>query len=129
MESPVEVLAVVSWPRSLPQEWFSQEAPPAYAPVDNTIRTQNSAGPNKLRRKFTAQVENITLTRELSESEIAILEDFVKVKLGEVNRFMWVNFTTGRPAEYRFVAGWSSVKRTFFGGDVWTVALTLEMMP
>lgn len=116
------------WPEELPQEAFT-ESGPTYNSTDNTIRSSVTTGPAKLRRRFTAVPADVTATMEMCETEVAILEDFVKNTLGEVNPFNWIKFHTGEPARYRFKAGWSSVKLTWYAGDVWTVSLDMEMLP
>ena len=116
------------WPEDLPQDWYNDSGP-QYAPVDNTIRSQVTAGPAKLRRRFTAQTEDVTLSNELTEVQLGRLKCFVKDALGEVGRFAWKDFRTNQYAEYRFKAGWSSVKTQHLGGDFWTVNLDLELMP
>jgi hypothetical protein len=82
-----------------------------------------------MRRRFTAQSADVTVQLELSEAEIAILEDFVKNTLGEIGKFNWTNVYNGQPAIYRFKDGWASVKLKWFGDDVWTVSMDLEQMP
>jgi hypothetical protein len=72
---------------------------------------------------------DVTVGLEMSETEIAVLENFVKNQLGETAQFNWITFHTGAPCRYRFKAGWSSVKLKYFGGDLWTVSLELELMP
>lgn len=120
---------MVSWPSDLPQDWFLQDNGPDYKPVDNTIRTSVTAGPAKLRRRFTAAPENLVLTGHLDETELQLLKDFVQLTLQEVLPFGWQDFRTANPATYRFAAGWSSVQTKHYGGCVWTVTMNLEMLP
>ena len=121
-------LDLYDWPEELPQEVYTDSGPD-YAAQDNTIRTANTTGPAKLRKRFSAITADVTVGLEMSESEIAVLEDFVKNKLGETAQFNWIKFHTGEACRYRFKAGWSSVKLKYFGGDVWTVSMDLELMP
>lgn len=118
-----------SWPADLPQDWYLADNGPDYKPVDNTIRSSVTAGPAKLRRRFTAAPENLVLIGQLSEDECNVLEDFVKFTLEETLPFGWKHFRRNCPAKYRFVAGWSSVETKHFGGDIWTVTMQLEMLP
>jgi hypothetical protein len=119
---------VDSWPADLPQDWYLADNGPDYKPVDNTIRTSVMAGPAKARRKFTSNVENLTLTGTLDRCEYKLLKDFVQLTLKEVLPFGWKHFITDGPATYRFPAGWSSVEAKHLGGDIWTVSLQLEML-
>lgn len=116
------------WPEELPQDAYT-DAGPTLAPDSNVIRTSMTTGPAKVRRRFTATTSQITVTLEMSEAETAILEDFVVNKLNEVDQFNWKKFNTGEPAVYRFPNGWSSVKQQWYGEDVWTVTMDLELMP
>ena len=117
-----------SWPVDLPQDWYMPDNGPDYKPVDNTIRTTVTAGPAKLRRRFTATVENLTLTGTLDHQQVKLLKDFVQVTLQEVNKFGWKDMRTHDSAIYRFPAGWSSVETQWFAGDIWTVTMQLEML-
>lgn len=119
---------MADWPTTLPQQIFTEDGP-TYGAQSNVIRTDMTTGPAKMRRRFTAQVADVSVQLELSEAEIAILEEFVKETLGETGQFNWVNVYNGQPATYRFKEGWSSVKLKYFGGDVWTVTMDLEQMP
>lgn len=121
-------LDLYDWPEGLPQEVFGDNGP-TYAPQDNLIRTSVTTGPIKRRRRFTAVPSDVTATVEMSEIQIAILEDFVLNKLNEVDQFNWVKFHTGEPAVYQFKDGWASVTLTWYAGDVWTVTMALELMP
>ena len=122
-------MSLPSWPEALPKEWYTEEGP-KYAPADNTIRTSMDGGPPKLRRRFTAQVEDVTLNNVLDQDEFNALEDFVKDTLGEVSRFTWTHFRRNdQDATYRFKAGWSSVQAQFLAGDLWSVSITLELQP
>lgn len=113
----------------MPQEWYSVDAGPDYKPADNTIRSSVAAGPAKVRRRFTAVPEPMTLTGQLSERELAVLETFIKTTLQEALPFGWVNFRNGRPASYRFMAGWSSVNCKHYAADIWSITMQLEMLP
>ncbi len=121
-------MANFSWPEELPKTPFS-DGVPDYKPTDNTIRTSTGAGPHKLRRRFTAVPEDVTLQLILTEDQMQVLFDFAKSSLGEVGPFDWVDFRTGNPATYRFKAGYSSIKQKWFAGDMWTIDIDLELLP
>lgn len=119
---------MANWPSNLPQQAYTDSGP-SYAGQSNVIRTDMNTGPAKMRRRFTAISADVTVQLEMSEAEIAILENFVKNTLGEVGQFNWVNVYNGSAAVYRFKEGWSSVKLKWFGNDIWTVSMDLEQMP
>lgn len=119
---------MADWPSTLPQQVYTDSGP-SYSGQSNVIRTDMTTGPAKMRRRFTAISADVTVQLELSEAEIAILENFVKGTLGEVSTFNWTNPYNGNPAVYRFKEGWSSVKLKWFGNDLWTVSMDLELMP
>jgi hypothetical protein len=116
------------WPAELPQDIYTPSGP-TLAPDANVVRTNMTTGPAKARRRFTATTSQIAITLEMSEAQTAILEDFVINKLHEVDQFNWKKFNTGEPAVYRFPNGWSSVKQQWYGEDIWTVTMALELMP
>lgn len=120
---------MADWPSTLTQEVFADENPPTYNAQSNVVRTDMTTGPAKMRRRFTAVPADVTAQVMMTEAEIAILENFVKVTLGEVSQFNWINFHTRQPASYRFKNGWNSVKLTWVGDDIWSVAMELEQMP
>ena len=116
------------WPVDLPQEPY-QDGPPSYTPQDNTIRTSTGSGPNKMRRRFTAVTEDVSIKMVITEQELATLFDFCKLTVAEVLPFTWVDFRTGLPATYRFKAGYSSIKQEWWAADYWTISIDLELLP
>lgn len=125
---------IPSWPNNLPRQPYG-DTPPEYKPQDTTLRTQNDAGPAKLRRKFTGRVQDVTIgPLQITSTQLDTLEDFCCNTLGEVKPFAWINFRTGLDAAYRFKAGWSSVTQKFVGTDAlgnewYEVTADLEMLP
>lgn len=80
---------MADWPSSLPKPLASQIA---YATSENVIRTQMDAGFAKLRRRFTANPEEVSFTLLLSEAQAQTLSDFAIVTLSDVLPFDWVDF-------------------------------------
>jgi hypothetical protein len=90
------------------------------------IRSAVDTGPAKQRRRFTAVPKPVTFTLQMSEAEIAILETFRITTLQEVNVFDWIDFKTGAPATYRFMA---PPTFTWDADVIWQVTFNLEQMP
>ena len=123
MDNPV-------WPDTLPQEpYWADNGTPEYVPNDNTIRTTVTAGPAKVRRRFTAVPEECKLQMWMTTDQLATLKDFVQNVLEEVLPFTWVDFRTDEQATYRFMKGWSSVGQKYDSGDIWMITLDLELLP
>lgn len=119
-----------TWPEDLPQTPYKDGSPSGEPAIDNTIRTSVTAGPAKLRRRFTAvpttvKLDNIWMTTE----QVNVLDAFIANTLKEVNPFQWIDFKTGLPAMYRFPNGSKSVKWSHDAGDVWLISLELEKLP
>lgn len=119
---------MADWPSTLPQQAYTDEGPTAQG-QSNVIRTPMNTGPAKIRRRFTAIAEDVTLQLEISEAELAVLEDFIKNILGETLPFNWKNPYKDAPAVFRFKEGWASVKKKWYADDLWTVSMELEMLP
>jgi hypothetical protein len=88
-------------------------------------------GPAKMRRRFTAVPETVTLPpMELTSAQLATLKTFKKTTLSDVGPFDWIDFRTGTAATYRFLKplkqDWHSSDGTT---DVWTVSIVLELLP
>ena len=123
MDNPV-------WPDTLPQvRYWPDNGTPSYEPQDNTIRTSVTAGPAKLRRRFTAVPETCKIQLWLTTDQLATLKDFVQNVLGDVLPFTWVDFRNDQQANYRFPKGWASVTHKFDSGDIWMANIELELLP
>jgi hypothetical protein len=86
------------------------------------------AGPAKVRRRFTAVPEDVTIQMILSEAEMATLKDFIVNTLLYVLPFTWVDFRTNVAANYRLKNG-QLPSEEHYGDDMWMVSLDLELLP
>jgi hypothetical protein len=91
---------------------------------DNTIRSTVSYGPDKLRRRTTVAIENVTAAIELLEDQLDIMDTFYEANSTE--EWGWTNWLTMLPANYRFKA--PPAYRPM-GGQWYSVTLNLEMIP
>jgi hypothetical protein len=92
---------------------------------DNNIRSSMGYGPDKLRRRTTVAIQNVTAAIEQLETELSILDDFYEANSSIVWEWVdFLDFTT--PANYRFKA-----PPTYrpMGGQWWSITLNLEIIP
>lgn len=114
-----------AWPGSLPQSpqiaGFTEQTP------DVTLRTAMDAGPDKLRRRFTAAVSPMRYPLVLTKAQIATLDTFYTSELqGGTLPYTHTHPRTGAAINIRFVAPPSYQA---FTDDLWTSTLDLEIMP
>ena len=110
------------WPTTLPQL-------PLRAGILETtpklvIRTTMDAGPEKMRRRFTAGSRNIKHVMEMTKAQVAIFDAFylTNCAIG----FDFVDTRTGVSKEFRFL---SPPVYAFSKSLKWNVSLSLEQMP
>jgi len=112
------------WPVSLPQApliGHVERAP------DLVVRTTMDAGPDKVRRRFTAGVRPLTMTMIVDESQFSTLDDFFVTTLaGGVLSFDLTVPSTGLTERMRFVGPPEYVLAT---PTKWRVRLDLEVLP
>ena len=114
------------WPPSLPQrplvQGYSERAP------ETVIRTQTEAGPPKLRRRFTAGVRRFEMQLRLTSAQMDTLESFFDATVqGGALPFDWVHPRTGVITSFRFAEPPTYTPAA--GGQLWTAALSLELLP
>jgi hypothetical protein len=113
-----------SWPSTLPdyvlQEGYSETTEP------NTLRTEMSQGPAKVRRRFTAFTRNINCQIHLTAAQYEILDGFfhTDLKSGSLT-FDWVHPITQASVTFRFK---SPPNYSSFGSE-FTAGLELEILP
>lgn len=116
---------MADWPVTLPQkvksEGFQEEVP------NTLLRSEMDAGPAKVRRRFTAGVRNINLSLNVSEAQVAILDNFFINTLAHGSvKFNWVHPRTQATVQFRFVSPPQYTHRT---RDLWDAVLKLEILP
>ena len=116
---------MASWPSSLPDnlnvEGYTE------ARVDGTIRTQMDAGPEFVRRRFSATPTRVSGSLVLTDTQVATLDTFYQTTLnGGVDAFDWTHPRTGASVEMRFT---SPPSYRAFSHDLWQADLSLEILP
>jgi len=115
---------MTAWLSTLPQNvnmnGYQEE------PVDNTIRSSMSYGPDKIRRRTTSVIFNCVMPMVLTTAQTALLDTFYYTTLEQVGTFTWKNHRTQAAATYRFRS--PPVYQTL-GKGLWSTALQLELLP
>lgn len=91
-----------AWPATLPQKMLVDGYSGALS--SNVLRTDMEAGPKKMRRLTTANVEPVKGMVKLTQAQWITLRTFFYTTLAEVLPFTWVHPTTGAAVNYRFVS-------------------------
>jgi len=114
-----------TWPVTLPQK-FSADGYDESAP-DNVIRSKPDTGPDKIRRRTTANIRPYKTTLRMTGAQVDTLDAFyVTTLLSGSLAFDWQEPRSGSTKSFRFV---SAPKYSPRGGDFWNVALDLEQLP
>jgi hypothetical protein len=118
------------WPATLPQ--YLPVANYQEVPPDTTLRTPMDAGPAKLRRRYTANVRNISTIMPLTEAQLRILDSFyLDDTQGGSLPFDWVHpryagESPGLPVTMRFI---KQPTYTCVEPDYYNAQLDFEIMP
>lgn len=117
---------MIVWPASLPQRVLAQ----GYAETfpKTAVRTQMDAGPDKVRRRFTAAVRDFEVSLRLTPAQAATLESFFdSTTAGGALAFDWTHPRTGDAVSFRFKGAprLTAVAR----GQRYQAALSLEILP
>lgn len=119
-----------SWPTQLP--WTVQLRGYQESLPKTIIRTQMEVGPDKLRRRVTANVRLIRCIVALRMDQVALLDTFFEVTTkGGALQFAWyksLKWPThiGTEGWWRFISPPTYQAR---GGGFWDAQLELEAMP
>ena len=121
-------MAAYTWPTSLPQTPLLN----GYAESKNinTIRTPMDNGPAKTRRR-SALPTPIQCAFNMTATQVATLEDFVKNTLFGVRRFNFTHPRLRTSVEARIVPGSDGKYYALspLGGGMWHVSLAMEILP
>jgi len=91
------------------------------------LRSDNSVGPAKVRRRFTKRIDNYTTTVNLERGEYDTFNNFYDVTLnGGVNTFLFTDPITNLETTYRFV---NDPSITIIGGNEFLIQMTWERLP
>lgn len=115
-----------TWPGSLPAapqgDSYQEQAP------NTVVRSPMDAGPQKVRRRFTAGVRPFTFTWLLTKAQVATLDTFYNSTLsGGSLTFDGLNHPrTGTATTWRFTM---PPTYTYLGPDAWKAITPLEVLP
>ncbi len=117
-------MTVPSWPAGLPQAFlkdgYSEEG------ADNLLASNVSVGPPKVRRRTTSNVEPITGSMKMTESQLAMLKGFVKNDIRDRSvAFTFPDPHGGSPLLVRMRQPIASSPM----GIEWRVQVALEVLP
>lgn len=121
---------MTTWPIDLPQRAF---LPVSEARRPAVLRSPMDAGPDKLRRRFTAAARHLTLSMLLTGEQRAVFDAFYAVDLEEgALTFDWIDPATGETVALRFrEPPQYELLRTHqtAGARLWRVTLPVETLP
>lgn len=110
------------WPIQL-QDYLNQDAF-TYQPGDVTIQSDNSVGPKKRRRRYTAPVDKLQCTITIDRDDYAIFESFYYTTLaGGIKTFGFDHPITGVASEFYIEPGWTV---TLLGGRNFRISMNWE---
>lgn len=112
------------WPASLPPPYLNslQESPP-----NNLIRTSMDKGPDKVRRRTTANIRPISFTLMLTPDLVEVIDEFYVDDLASGStEFDYTHPRTGEACTARFVNPPQYGERE---GVVYSVTVSLEILP
>ncbi|BAQ18301.1 hypothetical protein [Methyloceanibacter caenitepidi] len=115
---------MAEWPLSLPtlplRDGYEEEL------AETRLRTSMDAGPAKMRGRFSAGMDTISLAFHMTKAQVAILESFYKNTLGGgALPFDYVHPRTLEQRSFRFVSApkWSEI-----APDLWGAVLQVEFL-
>ena len=112
------------FPTSLPAPALNtlRETPPKH-----TIRSQMDKGPEKIRRRTTANVRMLSFTLRLTPAQLQILDDFfVDDVFSGADEFDYTHPRTGDAVTARFASEPSYSEQE---GVIYNVEISLEILP
>lgn len=118
-----------SWPASLPKI----RLPVEHTRQDGTLRTDMEAGPQKVRRRFSAVAQDYRFSLRMTGTQYDTLLDFFEDTLGGGSlRFDMDDPRTGSSEEFRFTAspgGQVVVGNSDPDKRIWDINIELERLP
>jgi len=109
------------FPQTVAYRDFQEQTPAA------TIRTQMEAGPDKIRRRFTAAPRPFKVTVPLTTAQVATLDSFYVTTLSYgALPFDWVHPRTSSSAAFRFKG---PITYARLGPDAWQAKFDMEQLP
>ena len=115
---------MATWPATLPYPALNtlKETPP-----NNAIRTQMDKGPDKVRRRTTANVRPLSFTLKLTPVQLETLDTFyVTTTASGVDEFDYTHPRTGDSVTARFVSPPDYAESE---GVIYNCSVSLEILP
>ena len=96
-------------------------------PPDNVIRTQMDKGPDKVRRRTTANVRPLSFTLKLTPAETQVLDDFYdNTTFSGADEFDYTHPRTGEAVKARFT---QPPQYQEHEGVIYLCSIALEILP
>ena len=115
---------MAAFPGSLPEPLLDSYG---IEPQSVTARTDMEAGPARVRRRFTSQVDNITTSWILTSAQVTTFKTFFDTDIKDGSEWFDINLDLGSgsnvPCECRFIERYS-LRALGFG--VWRIDARLE---
>lgn len=115
---------MAEWPLSLPtlplRDGYQEEL------AETRLRTQMDAGPAKMRGRFAAGMDMVSLAFHMTKAQVTTLESFYKNTLGGgALPFDYQHPRTQQQRSFRFVSppSWGEV-----APDIWAVSMKIEFV-
>lgn len=115
---------MATWPATLPAPALNslKETPP-----NNVIRTQMDKGPDKVRRRTTANVRPLSFTLKLTPAQVATLDTFfTDTTYSGADEFDYTHPRTGAAVTARFVSPPDYAESE---GVIYNCSISLEILP
>ena len=113
-----------TWPVTLPPPALNtlREAPP-----NNIIRSSMDKGPDKVRRRTTANIRPISFTLKLTPEQVETLDQFYTITTSSgADEFDYTHPRTGDPVTARFV---EPPQYSEVAGVIYDCGVSLEILP
>lgn len=123
---------MAAWPGTLPNKVLVNTYQENVA--DYTIRSENSVGPDKVRRRTTSTPTQWTGTMRMSKSQVDALLTFIHTTLeGGVLTIQWAHQRTDVVVDHRFrempEISHVGCDKNDSGNDIFNVSLAMEILP
>jgi len=116
---------MASWPGTLPDDPLKQAYEETFQ--DQALRTPMDAGPDKLRRRFTAGVKYFRFRFRHTKTQVATHMTFYETTLSAGSLpFDWTHPRTGSAVEFRYVG---PPRISGGGGNSFFINANMEILP
>lgn len=117
-------MSVPAWPATLPQNFISSSY--SYEGADNVLRTENTVGPAKARRRTTSNVKKQSGELFMNASQYADFLTFLEDSISDGAKAFTFPSQFGGPDDLVRMTGPHRVRSA---AAYWYVSLSLEILP